>query len=65
MDTFLLSLLQYAGYNRLRALILYELQAAVFTLSRLRREVGEISLEKHLEELMVSESRKSIINCSC
>jgi hypothetical protein len=40
------------GFNRLRALILYELQAAVFTLSRLRRGVGEISLEKHLEELM-------------
>jgi len=44
----------YTGYNRLRALILYELQAAVFTLSRLRRSVGEISLEKHLDELMVS-----------
>jgi len=42
------------GYSRLRALLIYELQAAVFTLSRLRRSVEEISMEKHLEELMVS-----------
>ncbi|XP_035704567.1 SET domain-containing protein SmydA-8-like [Folsomia candida] len=42
----------YPGYNRLRALIIYELQAAVFMLSQLRRSCGDISLETHLEELM-------------
>lgn len=41
------------GYNRIRGLLLYELQAAVCTLSKIRFAGGDIPLEKHLEELMV------------
>ncbi|ODM97856.1 Protein msta, isoform A [Orchesella cincta] len=42
----------YPGYNRLRGIITYELQAAVCTLSKMKFAAGEIPLDKHLDELM-------------
>lgn len=40
---------------------MYELQAAVCTLSKLRFAAGDMSLDKHLEEMMVSHTSLKIV----
>ncbi|CAG7726755.1 unnamed protein product [Allacma fusca] len=39
------------GFNRLRALILYEYQAAIATLSKLKHSIGDISTKAHIDDL--------------